>query len=177
MNPFRRMEILACDLTQNFTPSQEKEHSDTAAEAVAELLSADPAQDKKELFLTLVTQALCAMTLYVEDLQAAEGAKILQQVAEGKEPPPNFHHLVHPRSNVWERWKSFCETVQGPEAKFATGTPLGRQIFYAGAAAMYGLIADKAPELGTPAGGLFMEDLEIELSNFAAALRDPHAHI
>lgn len=164
------MEVLACDITQHFKPSEEDERSTAAAEAVFEMLEADPAHDRKELFVTLVTQAMCAMAIYVDELQAEEGRRMLEQIAQGKEPPPNFHHIVHPRSNIFQKWKEFQSVMHGPELDFAARTPIARQLYYAGAAGIYAIIADKWPEIGTPAGGVFLEDLEIELANFATSI-------
>lgn len=158
MNPFQRMDLLSKDAASELPPAQIDKINNEGADAVAELVAENG--NRKQVFLMLVSQALSAMTAYVDELQAEEGLKILQQVAQGNEPKPVFRNLVHPRSNVYQRWKVFYDTVISKEL------PTERKVFYAGAASMYGLIADRWPEIGSPAGTEFMEDLQIELQTY-----------
>lgn len=170
------MELLSKDIIAGMPDAELDEVNRHAAEDVAELIAADP--DRKRLFLMLTTQALTAMTLYLEQIQAEEGARILQQVAEGKEPKPAFGHVVNPRAQIYRYWETFeKEVLHHLTIKMGLGilpTSTGsvtRQIFYAGAAAVYGLIADQWPDIGTPQGCPLMEDLQIELESYERSLR------
>ena len=175
MNPFFRMEVLSRDALSELSNDQVDRLNTAAAEAVAELLAEDG--NRKRAFLMLVSQALSAMTAYVDEQQAEEGFKILQQVAEGKEPKPAFRNLVHPRSKIYQHWAVFeKEVLHRLTVKMGLGilptstASVTRQIFYAGAASMYGLIADRWPEIGSPAGTELMEDLQIELHNYGRSV-------
>jgi len=168
MNPFRRMEVLIAEIGNEYekTGQNPDEIADHCAHVVADLVPAYP--DKKRLFFDLVLQATTAMKLYLEDLQAEEGRKILENLAKGIEPKPSARTVPNPYAVLFREWETFRkECFPG---KTSAEIDAVRRIFYGGSLVMFRLIADMLPELGESSGVAFLNCLETELERYRQTL-------
>jgi len=168
MNPFRRMEVLIAEIGEEYEktgqdPDAIAEH---CAHVVADLMPAYP--DTKRLFFDLVLQATTAMSLYLGDLQAEEGRKILEDLAKGIEPKPNVRTIANPYAVLFREWESFRRECF-PE-KTAAEIDSVRRIFYGGSLVMFRLIVDKLPDLSNSSGIAFLNCLENELERYRQTL-------
>jgi hypothetical protein len=164
MNTFRRMEVLAKEIREELDDEACELSGRDAATMLAALVPFYP--DNKRLFYSLVQQVMCAMDFYVEDLQAEEGRKILEQLAKGIEPLPNVRGIApNPYTNIYRAWLQFEKKCVNPQTSPGTRQS-ARGIFYSGAASLFRLITDHLPELTEQTGIEFLGCLETELDRF-----------
>lgn len=155
MNDFRRMQTLLTDLNGTLK-SSEKDELSRRAVAFLDDFMADGETSNRDAFYIFTGAALVVMDRYIEDEQAAEGAKILAALAQGNEPPPARPTV--PRFKILGLWNQYVKAINLiRETRSVESFQAARADFYAGAAAMLGLLHETTTD---------PEDLRLEINRF-----------